>query len=245
MNTIIPKYQQRALSGDALDMAIIEQRRSSNRSSVKEYLLRYNCFFHDYNEVKLVLGEKTFGLNEIGERIVREPEEGISIGKSSVKLIDCFSKIKDYILTVLELEIESSDVPYIPFSHHSEYLTQAQLSRYQMILGDVLCGNCFYEEVKLIIANESIDLIQIKQKSLDRPIEINGETYLFRLVLSSVLNCFTEYEYVYDALYYEEREERMRKKREELRRKLKNGEDIAIEKNEVDELPLIPNERFV
>lgn len=202
---------------DALDVVLREQRQATVINEIKENLPKHKLFFHDFNEVTIILGEQTFVLSEYGEYIVRNPEATVAIGVASMGLIDCLQKINDFISVVL---VDYKTI-YSPVLSTDSIL----LNNCKIILDGILSGDCFYEEVKLVFGKEEIALMQLKKQPLERPIEINGETYQFIHVLRSIQSCLLEYDKTYKDLYKDLMceplmDELKKRKRQELRDRL-------------------------
>ncbi len=217
---------------DSMD-AIVER---EELLRIKEDLSKYRWFFHDFDEIGIILGKEVVSLTEFGERLIRDMSDEIPIGESSYKRIDCLRSIEEFIYVILALD----DWFIYDFAHDMNH-------RYRAILSHIMEGDRFYDEVKLVFGKIEIGLMQLKKQPIHRGIEINGKPYLFDRVLRSIQRCLLEYQSAYYELYKDfndlKREDELKRKREELRRKLMHGEDITIAKNEDGELPFQIDER--
>ena len=168
------------------------------------------------DKVKIVFGEDTIGLTEFGTRLCDEYGGEIQIGESKRLLIDCLRKIEEFLSIILNDGCFDASYQLIG----------------SKILDRILSGDRFYDEVKFLIGEEEIALMQLKryllQDMFPRTIVINGENWVFRSILNTIQNCLREYEKVYEDLYKNQVEEELRKKREELKNRLLIGEPVPF-----------------
>lgn len=164
------------------------------------------------DKVKIVFGEETIDLTEFGTRLCDEYGGEIQIGESKRLLIDCLRKIEEFLSIILNDGCFDASYQLIG----------------SKILDRILSGDRFYDEVKFLIGEEEIALMQLKryllQDMFPRTIVINGENWAFRSILNTIQKCLREYEKAYEDLYKNQAEEELRKKREELKRRLLTSE---------------------
>ena len=200
---------------------------------VKEDLSTCKWFFHDYDKVKIILGEEAVSLTDFGERLLRDVSSEILIGETRRNYISCLKIINEYLSYVLQGNAFNMTA--------------------NNILDRILSGDLFYDEVRLVIDEETVSLKQLKRLPIHRHIIVKGECYLFGRVLLSIQSVLTEFGKEYEILYPDLTEETVKRKREELRRRLNYvDERVVIVPNRIEssenvdgeDTLRIPNERF-
>ena len=142
--------------------------------------INYGPPFEEYSRVSVILGPKMFGLAELGKKVMENAAEEVMIAGWKYRLIDCVELVREFMNVVKLMCFEGKE----PTHELDEYRRDCYRVLYRILYGDG-----FYSEVKLIIGEKKIRLINLPKEDF---LTVAGTHYSINMVEVGLYALFNE-----------------------------------------------------